>query len=110
MTIKEAFQTVRGKGITRLPIYEDDRENITGYVLRHDISDTNMEEKTDSALKSIIRPVSFVVETTNCLTLLTNFLKHRKHIAIVSDEFRGLDGLVTMEDSDGNHSGQRDRR
>ncbi|KAA3662108.1 MAG: hypothetical protein DWQ10_03195 [Calditrichaeota bacterium] len=57
-----------------------------------------MQNKSDAALESITRPISFVGETTDCLTLLTTFLKQRKHIAIVSDEFGGVDGLVTMED------------
>ena len=40
----------------------------------------------------------FVPETVNCLTLLMTFLKFRRHIAIVSDEYGGVAGLVTLED------------
>lgn len=98
MTIEEAFQTISGKGITRIPIYEGDRENITGYVVSHDISEAKMQNASGGSLLSIVRPISFVSEGTNCLTMLTSFLRQRKHIAIVSDEFGGVDGLVTMED------------
>lgn len=98
MTIEEAFRTISGKGITRIPIYEGDRENITGYVVSHDISESKMQNNAERSLLSIVRPISFVSEDTNCLTMLTSFLKQRKHIAIVSDEFGGVDGLVTMED------------
>ncbi len=56
------------------------------------------DRKVGEPLQSIARPISSVVESTNCLTMLTSFPKHRKHIAIVYDEYGGLDGLVTMED------------
>jgi CBS domain containing-hemolysin-like protein len=98
MTIEEAFKKVSGRGITRIPIYEGDKENITGYVVRHDLSDYKMSNKTEGSLQTIMRPISHVSDKTNCLSMLTNFLKQRKHIAIVSDEFGGVDGLVTMED------------
>jgi CBS domain containing-hemolysin-like protein len=98
ITIEEAFRTISGKGITRIPIYEEDKENISGYVVSHDISEAIMQNNSGSLLQSIMRPISFVAENTNCLTMLTSFLKQRKHIAIVSDEFGGVDGLVTMED------------
>jgi CBS domain containing-hemolysin-like protein len=98
MTIENAFKSASGKGITRIPLYEGDKENIIGYVLSHDISEAKMQDEAGKILLSIKRPISTVPETANCLTLLTGFLKQRKHIAIVSDEFGGVDGLVTMED------------
>ncbi|KAA3618912.1 MAG: HlyC/CorC family transporter [Calditrichaeota bacterium] len=98
MTIEEAILTISGKGVTRIPIYENDRENIVGYVVSHDIGNVKMQKESTDTLQSIARPISFVAETMNCLTILISFLKHRKHIAIVSDEFGGVDGLVTMED------------
>jgi CBS domain containing-hemolysin-like protein len=98
MTVKEASQTIKGKGFTRIPIYEDDKENITGYVVTHDFSFGEMQDKSGISLKSIARQISFVPEDINCLTMLTNFLKQRKHIAIVSDEFGGVAGVITLED------------
>ena len=55
-------------------------------------------ETPENPLKKLIRPISFVPEDINCLTLLTSFLKKRIHIAIVSDDFGGVAGLVTLED------------
>ena len=98
MTVQEAIQSISGKGFTRIPIYEGDKENITGYVVTHDINFTEMKNKPESTLKSIARQISFVPENINCLTMLTNFLKQRKHIAIVTDEYGGVDGMITLED------------
>jgi CBS domain containing-hemolysin-like protein len=44
------------------------------------------------------KPISFVPDTTDLLALLTIFLKQRRHIAVVVDEYGGVDGLVTLED------------
>ncbi len=98
MTVGKAIQSISGKGFTRIPIYEGDKENITGYVVTHDFNFVEMQNKPESTLKSIARQISFVPENINCLTMLTNFLKQRKHIAVVTDEFGGVDGLITLED------------
>jgi len=98
MTVEKAFQTISSKGFTRIPIYEGDKENITGYVVTHDFNFVEMQNKSETSLKSISRQITFVQDDINCLTMLTNFLKQRKHIAIVSDEFGGVDGVITLED------------
>lgn len=95
LTIEEALRSAASKGLTRIPVYEDDREHIIGYVLFHDLSSSDALDKT---LGSIVRPMHFVPEMVNCLTLLTTFLKQRRHIAIVVDEYGGVAGLVTLED------------
>jgi CBS domain containing-hemolysin-like protein len=98
ITVGKAMQMLSGKGHSRIPVYDGDKENITGYIMLHDISSADLIHKPDTPLKSIIRPISFVPQNTNCLTVLTTFLKQRKQIAIVIDEFGGVDGLVSLED------------
>lgn len=98
MKIEEAFKLSSSKGLTRIPIYENDKENISGYVTSHEIVNAKLQQNSEKTLHSIARPISSVSENTDCLTVLLSFLKQRKHIAIVTDEFGGLDGLVTMED------------
>lgn len=98
MTVEKAFQTISGKGFTRIPIYEGDKENITGYVVTHDFNFVERQNIPKTSLKSISRQITFVRDDINCLTMLTSFLKQRKHIAIVSDEFGGVDGVITLED------------
>jgi CBS domain containing-hemolysin-like protein len=97
-SIKIAFIEVRKHAFNRIPVYENDKENIIGYVLVKDIYTLNILGKDQENLRSIIFNITEVDEKTNCLTLLNNFLKTRKHIAVVKDEFDGLAGLVTLED------------
>ena len=98
LTVEEALPEVNIKGLTRIPVYEDDREHIVGYVMFQDLSAAHTANRDDMQLGAIAKPLWFVPETVNCLSLLTTFLKNRRHIAIVSDEYGGVAGLVTLED------------
>jgi CBS domain containing-hemolysin-like protein len=98
MSVKSAFNEARKQAHNRIPVYENDKENIIGYVLVKDIYSLNILDKRDTTLRSILLNISTVDEKTNCLSLLSNFLKSRKHIAVVKDDFDGLAGLVTLED------------
>ena len=98
ISIKSAFTETQKHPHTRILVYEKDKENIIGYVLVKDIYTLNILEKGNEKLRSILFSITKVDEKTNCLRLLNNFLKSRKHIAVVKDEFDGLAGLVTLED------------
>lgn len=98
LTVQETLEIADEKGLTRIAVYEQDKENIIGYVMIHDISSAKNLVQPPKTLKDIVRTISFVPENTNCLLLLFDFLKGRKHIAIVTDEFHGVAGLVTLED------------
>ena len=97
-TVEEALPEVNTRGLTRIPVYADDREHIVGYVVFQDLSAAHTSNRDDLQLRAIAKPISFFPETVNCLTLLTTFLKNRCHIAIVSDEYGGVAGLVSLED------------
>jgi CBS domain containing-hemolysin-like protein len=79
-------------GYTRIPVYHDTIDNITGYVNSKDMF------KTDVDLPSIIRPIRFVPETMQAEKLLQNFIKEHQSLAVVVDEFGGTSGLVSIED------------
>ena len=98
LTVAEALPMVADTGITRIPIYEEDREHIIGYVIFHDLIAARTTNAPHTPLRAIAKNISFISETVNCLALLTTFLKFRRHIAIVSDEYGGVAGLVTLED------------
>lgn len=98
LTVSEALKEVAGKGFTRIPVYKDDRETITGYIMLHDLIDAVTEEAKNAPLSSIAQEVKYVPQAQNCLTVLTRFLRERMHLAIVEDEFGGVAGVVTLED------------
>jgi CBS domain containing-hemolysin-like protein len=97
-TVREAVRAIDEKGFTRIPIYEGDRENITGYILTHDLLTPKTLSDPDQPIKSIAKPLEFVPETKDALALLTTALSKRMHIFIVVDEYGGVSGLITLED------------
>jgi CBS domain containing-hemolysin-like protein len=98
MPVKDAVKAVDGKGLTRFPIYEEDREDIVGYIMIHDLYSSKNLKTPEAPVKTLAKPISFVPQTTDCLTLLTRSLTQRTHIYIVVDEFGGVAGLITLED------------
>ena len=98
LTVKAALEAAGEKGFSRIPVYSENTDNILGYVLLNELGSAKTLEKPDSGISSMIKPITFVAETENCLLLLTKFLKKRHQIAIVEDEYGAVLGLVTLED------------
>ncbi len=98
MTVEEAYNVASEKGFTRIPVYRGDRENIVGYLMVHELSSAQSLSKPQTKISALIKPIPFVRESENCLALLTDFLKKRRHIAVIGDEYGGVAGVVTLED------------
>jgi CBS domain containing-hemolysin-like protein len=83
---------------SRIPVYEGKEENITGYVLRQTVFEKLAEDKDNLRLKDIRRDVLFIPSTKPLLGVWEYLLEKKEHMAMVVDEYGGLDGIVTMED------------
>jgi len=88
-----------GKMRSRIPIYEEDRDNILGIVHMKDVL-INLKALTDGQLtfRDIARPALFIPDTMYTDELLIQFQKSKQHLAVLVDEFGGVSGIVTMED------------
>ncbi len=95
--LKGLIRMVREFGHSRLPIYHDDLDDIVGIVHVKDALAFFLEpEKFE--LKKILRTPIFVAPSIRVLDLLLEMRSARAHMALVVDEFGGIDGLVTIED------------
>ena len=94
--VAEIKNVFRESGLSRLPVYEDDLDNIIGVINLKDLYNNNI--KTIKDTEKIIKPVAYVAETLKAAVLLKKMQAKRTHIAIVVDEYGGTTGLVTLED------------
>ncbi len=84
---------------SRIPVYEEDSDNIIGILYIKDYLIQARESGFDNVdIRSILRTPYFVPETKNIDSLFVELQKTKQHIAILIDEYGGFSGIVTMED------------
>lgn len=96
-TAEEFIHTVTEEGYSRIPIYDDNIDQIVGVVHTKDILPLLVKGK-QVVLKNIMRKPYFIPETKKINDLMTEFQQKRIQIAFVLDEFGGTAGMVTLED------------
>ena len=94
--VAEIKKVFKESGLSRLPVYEDDLDNIIGVINQKDLYNNNVKNIKET--EAIIKPVAYVAETLKAAVLLKKMQAKRTHIAIVVDEYGGTTGLVTLED------------
>lgn len=83
---------------SRIPVYTDNPENITGYVFRQTVFEKLAEDKHNLKLRDIKREIVIVPDSMVLFSLWERLLEKKEHIALIVDEYGGIDGIVTMED------------
>ena len=98
MSLEEFLMKKEFLHYSRIPVYSENIENITGYVFRQTVFEKLAEDKTNLKLRDIRRAIIFETEFQTLMNLWEILLEKKEHIAIVVDEYGGMDGIVTMED------------
>jgi CBS domain containing-hemolysin-like protein len=83
---------------SRIPVYSGDDENITGYVFRQEVFEKLAEDQHDLKLIDVKREIVIFPNTIVLFTLWEKLIEKKEHIALIVDQYGGLDGIVTMED------------
>ncbi|MCF8308446.1 MAG: hemolysin family protein [Bacteroidales bacterium] len=83
---------------SRIPVYQEHRENISGYILKDDLMLNLVHQKGGKQLRSLKRPIPLVVDSLPLSSLYEKFIAEKDIIAMVVDEYGGMSGIVTMED------------
>ncbi|MCK9280884.1 MAG: hemolysin family protein [Melioribacteraceae bacterium] len=90
--IEEALNLFIDSGYSKIPVYEDNLDNIKGIIFSKDMFQSPKD------IASIIRKVVYVPETKKSSEMLNQFLKDNFSFAVVVDEFGGTSGIITVED------------
>jgi CBS domain containing-hemolysin-like protein len=97
-TLEELLAMLREHDFSRVPVYADSIDNVTGIAFTHDLLQITDEEARTRTVASIQRPAAFVPETKRGYELLREMQREKQHMRIVIDEYGGVSGLVTIED------------
>lgn len=98
ITLQEFLDNKDYLKFSRIPIYAEKEENITGYIIRESVFEHLAEGKGDLMLKDIKRKIIASTNSTALFSMWESLLENKEHIALIVDEYGGLDGIVTMED------------
>ena len=98
-SIKDNINTILEESYSRIPIYDDDIDNIVGILYMKDIFSNVVNKGIENlSIESIMRKPYMVPETKNIDDLLKELKSTKNHMAILIDEYGGFSGIVTLED------------
>ncbi|GAA5042147.1 hypothetical protein GCM10011506_44630 [Marivirga lumbricoides] len=83
---------------SRIPIYKKNRDNITGYIFRQQVFEKLADDQFDIELKELKREIVAFGESTTLFTAWEKLIAEKEHIALIVDEYGGVDGIITLED------------
>lgn len=98
ITVEQAIQQLSTSGHSRVPVYDDQIDNVVGLLYAKDLLKTKLQKDPEQTIRSFLRPAYFVPEAKKVDDLLREMQSRSVHMAIVVDEYGGMAGLVTMED------------
>ncbi|MFO7864021.1 MAG: CNNM domain-containing protein [Salinivirgaceae bacterium] len=98
MTVAEFLSDIDEFHFSRIPVYYGFKENITGYVLKADLLEKAAKDELNVEVASMQREITKVYERVTLPRLFQLMMKKNDLIALVIDEYGGIEGVVTLED------------
>jgi CBS domain containing-hemolysin-like protein len=97
-SVRDAVAKRGSMVFSRIPIWKDSPDHVTGYILKDQLLLRAARDELDVPIVAFAREALMVPDTIGLPALFEKLLDHREHIAVVVDEYGGVDGVVTMED------------
>ncbi|MEX0680876.1 MAG: hemolysin family protein [Balneolales bacterium] len=99
-TLKEALDLIRETSVSRLPLYQNDLDNILGIIHSKDLLPYINSDLGETTInwRTLARKALFIPTTKKLDDLLRDFQREKTHIAVVVDEYGGTEGIVTLDD------------
>ena len=98
--VEEAVKLMNREGLSRIPVYKNNINNVIGFIYAKDFLMGDLEKKLSKSIKllGLIHPPYSVSEDKRVTTLLKEFQRKKVHIAVVIDKDKKISGVVTIED------------
>jgi len=98
ITVEEFFHKYDQEPFSRVPIYNNEPENITGWVFRADLLLAQARGNSDNMLSNYRRDIAVTLESMSLSHVFNELLRSRVHMMLVVDEYGGVEGIITLED------------
>jgi CBS domain containing-hemolysin-like protein len=98
VTLQEFLRQEHPNKFSRIPIYSNTEDEVTGYVFRQELLEKLAEDHHHLQLKELRRNITIVSKEMPLFTLWEKLLENGEHIALIIGEYGGMEGVVTMED------------
>ena len=98
MTLKQFYRQEELSHNSRIPVYAESPEFITGYIMRNDVLENLAEDKFDMRLKGIKRKIAAFHEETTVSDVWESLLRTKDQIALIIDDYGCFQGIITLED------------
>lgn len=98
LRVGDFFHTYDHHRFSRIPIYAENRDAVTGFVLRSDLLLAQARGNSDKRLKNYSRTLPALLATMSLARAFDQFMRYRTHIILAVDEYGGVKGLLTLED------------
>lgn len=98
LTVEKAFSGNKNISFARLPVFDENIDNVIGLVKRRDLLQARANDEHHRMVHGLMGDITFVPETSNAADVLQHFLKTHQQLSVVVDEFGSTVGVVTMED------------
>ena len=98
ITVRQFYKQQEPSHNSRIPVYSDSPEFITGYVMRNDVLEYLTEDKFDTRLRSIKRKIAAFHEETSVSDVWESLLRTKDQIALIIDDYGCFQGIITLED------------
>lgn len=98
MTLQEFLENKEFLHFSRIPIFQDNKDNITGYIFRESVFEKLAEDQFGLKLKDIKRDITTFPKNITLFEAWERLLLQKEHISLVVDEYGGMDGITTIED------------
>jgi CBS domain containing-hemolysin-like protein len=98
MTMKEIYDELKPMAFSRIPIFHEHPDNVTGVILKDNILENLAQDRHSVKAAELKRDILFVEDNFSVAKLMDTFIFNKEHLAMVADDFGSVVGLVTMED------------
>lgn len=98
MTVRDFFNSHAAHPFSRFPVYAENEDDVTGYVLKSDLLMAQAKDEFGKSLSEFRRPFLMVPDVLDASTIFDRLVHEKNHIALILDEYGTVQGIVTMED------------